>query len=210
MADQLLLDGKYLWEKHSKYLWVLDPGHGGVGPNGYTTAPAKMWKHPDFTIYEGDVNRKITNKLIDMLQGSRIDYAVVADDIEDTPLEQRVVTADNIHRKDKRAIYLSIHSNSGGGEGFEIFTAPGQSDSDTIAKVFEKHYKTKGSTFKWRGLKENNFYVLRKTDCPAILVENLFFDDLIEAKFLMSDDGQSQIAAMIFGAIQECERTQPI
>lgn len=205
MSDQLLLDGKYLWEKKSNFLIIIDPGHGGIGPNGYTTAPAKMWKHPDFTIYEGEINRKIADQLIKLLHGFKIDYAVVADDIEDTPLAERVAKADAIYGKDKRAIYLSIHSNSGGGQGFEIFTAPGQSDSDTIAKVFEKYYKI--TPFKWRGLKEENFYVLRKTDCPAILVENLFFDDLVEAKYLMSEDGQFQIASMMFRAIQELERT---
>lgn len=206
----LLLDGKYLWEKHSTYLWVLDPGHGGEGPNGYTTAPNKMFKHPDFTIYEGVINREITKIVINALQGARIDYAVVADDIEDTPLEARVRAADNVYAKDKRAVYLSIHSNAGGGNGFEIFTGHGQTDSDTIASVFTQVYKNRFPQFKFRGQKEENFYVLRKTDCPAVLLENLFFDDLSEAKYLMSPEGQFKIAAAIIEAIMICEKTKPI
>jgi N-acetylmuramoyl-L-alanine amidase len=215
--SQLLLDGKYLWEKHSKYLWILDPGHGGMGPNGYTTAPAKMFKHDTFTIYEGVVNRDITNKLIGMLQGARIDYAVVADDIEDTPLAQRVSKADAIYGKDKRAIYLSIHSNSGGGSGNEIFTSPGQTKSDKIANIFADTYQKHFHDFKFRADKsdgdadkEADFYVLRKTDCPAILVENLFFDNKKEAEFLLSEEGQIRIAKCLFDAIMMCEQLKPI
>jgi N-acetylmuramoyl-L-alanine amidase len=209
--SQLLLDGKYLWEKKSTYLWCLDPGHGSVDKNGvYTTAPAKMFKHADFTIYEGKVNHDITELVRLGLHAAGIDYAVVADDVEDTSLEQRVVTADNIYKKDKRAVYLSIHSNAGGGNGLEIFTAPGQSDSDSIAQIFAQVYQKRLSKFKWRGLKENNFYVLRKTDCPAILVENLFFDDLEEAKYLNSVAGQKEIAATIIESIMMCEQLKPI
>lgn len=213
----LLLDGKFLWEKFSTYLWCIDPGHGGEGPNGYTTAPAKMWKHPTFTIYEGVVNRGIAGKLIKRLQGARIDYAVMADDIEDTPLQQRVTTADNVFRKDPRAVYLSIHSNSGGGTGNEIFTSPGQTKSDKIGNIFCDTYRRSFPEFKFRqdqadgdADKEADFYVLRKTDCPAILVENLFFDNQKEAEFLLSEEGQERIAKCLFDAIQVCEKLKPI
>jgi len=215
--SQLLLDGKYLWEKHSRYLWCIDPGHGGEGPNGYTTAPAKMFKHDTFTIYEGVINRGIANKLIDMLQGGRIDYAVVADDIEDTSLSHRVTTADNVFKKDKRAIYLAIHSNSGGGSGFELFTSPGQTKSDKIANIFCDSYAKHFPEFKFRADrsdgdadKEADFYVLRKTDCPAILVENLFFDNKKEAEFLLSEEGQTRIAKCLYDAIMMCEQLKPI
>ncbi len=67
-------------------------------------------------------------------------------------------------------------------------------------------YRNFGKMFKFRGLKEEDFYVLRKTDCPAVLVENLFFDDPTEAMFLLSNEGQQFIADMMFKAIQECEK----
>jgi len=208
----LILDGKYLWEGKSHFLWLLDPGHGGMTPEGrYTTAPAKQWKFPDgLMIYEGVVNRQITEFVRQALHAAQIDYAVVADEVEDTSLEQRVRTADAIYGKDKRAVYLSIHSNAGGGEGFELFSGPGQTDSDKIVNVFQAVYRNTFPEFKFRGVKEENFYVLRKTDCPAILVENLFFDNREEAEYLLSTAGQKAIAACIVHAIQECERLKPI
>ena len=54
--------------------------------------------------------------------------------------------------------------------------------------------------------KEENFYVLKQTHCPAILVENLFFDNRKEAEFLLSDAGQTQIAMTLFEAILATEK----
>jgi N-acetylmuramoyl-L-alanine amidase len=205
--SKLLLDGEEQNLGKSKHLWLLDPGHGGMKDGKYTTAPAKMWTFDNgFIVYEGVTNRSITRKLIEHLKSAQIDYAVVADWEEDTSLEQRVHTADAIYAKDKRAVYLSVHSNAGGGAGWEVFTGPGQTESDKFGKVFESVYRRVGSMFKFRGLKEENFYVLRKTDCPAVLVENLFFDNRTEAMFLMSEEGQKFIADMMFQAVKECEK----
>jgi N-acetylmuramoyl-L-alanine amidase len=209
--NQLILDGDFIWIKASAYLWILDAGHGGIDAQGhYTTAPAKMFKFPAFTAYEGAINRAIMHLVRKALIAKRIDYAVVSHPVDDNPLEQRVRMADSIYAKDKRAIYLSIHSNAGGGAGLEIFTGPGQTDSDLIGRVFERFYREMGKAFKFRGLKEENFYVLRKTDCPAILVENLFFDNEEEAKYLLTFAGQQSIANMIVAAIVACETEKPI
>jgi N-acetylmuramoyl-L-alanine amidase len=215
----LLLDGKFLQMKKSNYLWLLDAGHGGLRKDGtYTTAPAKMFKYPDgLVIYEGVVNRAITSLVYKSLEAHTIDFALVYEDIEDTPLSQRVMIADNVYRKDKRAVYLSIHSNAGGGRGVEIFTSPGQTKSDKISEVFCDVYKKHFPEYPFRSDmsdgdadKEANFYVLRKTDCPALLVENFFFDTRSEAEFLLSDEGQKKIAACIVDCIQTCEKTKPI
>jgi N-acetylmuramoyl-L-alanine amidase len=214
----LLLDGDYQWLEESAYLWILDPGHGGLNKDDhYTTAPAKMHRFPEFTIYEGVINRAITELVRKKLMSLRIDYAIVAHPIEDTPLSLRVSRADAAYAKDKRAVYLSIHSNAGGGSGFEIFTSPGQSKSDKIAEIFCDTYKRWFPQYQFRqdladadADKEADFYVLRKTDCPALLVENLFFDNEKEAKFLLSPTGQKSIADCIVQAILTCESTKPI
>lgn len=215
----LLLDKHYLQMGKSTYLWVLDAGHSGVDKNGkYLTAPAKMFTFPDgVTVYEGVINRKIAEIIYLTLEKKQIDFALVYDDVEDTPLSQRVMTADNVYRKDKRAVYLSIHSNAGGGSGFEIFTSPGQTKSDKIANIFCEIYIKNFPQFPFRADKsdgdadkEADFYVLRKTDCPALLVENLFFDNRKDANFLLSEAGQRQIADCIVEAIETCEKLKPI
>lgn len=213
----LLIGQEYLWNRESNYLWIIDAGHGGMDAKGYRTAPAKMFKHPNFTFYEGVTNRDISELVCKRLKSMNIDYAKVYDPIEDTSLQTRVSRADAIYAKDKRAVYLSIHSNSGGGKGFEVFTSPGQTKSDKIAEIFCATYRRSFPGFAFRSDKsdgdadkEADFYVLRKTDCPSILVENLFFDNLEEATYLQSSAGQAAIAKCITDAILECEKVKPI
>lgn len=203
----------------SNFLWILDFGHGGIDSNGkYTTAPAKQHQFPDgLLIQEGVVNRAIGRYVIQDLQFQGIDYAVVSDEVIDTPLETRVHRADAIYATDKRAVYLSIHSNAGGGSGFEIFTSPGQTKSDKIANIFctiyQKHfpdYPFRSDKADGDADKEANFYVLRKTDCPSILVENLFFDNRHEAELLLSEAGQKLIASCILECIETVEKLKPI
>lgn len=208
----LLLDKTYQQNMKSSYMWIIDCGHGGIDSKGnYTTAPAKMHKFPDgLTIFEGVINRGIGKLLYMKLQSADIDFALVYEDVEDTSLSERVRIADSIFMKDSRAIYLSIHSNAGGGSGFEIFTSPGRTKSDRIAGIFEEVYKKSFPNFPFRGLKEEDFYVLRKTDCPSILVENLFFDKRSEAEYLLSPEGQSNIAECLYQCIISCEKLKPI
>lgn len=202
----------------STYTWLLDAGHGGVTPQGnYTTAPAKMHRFDDgLEIREGVINRNITNLLVALLRPRHISYRLVHDAIDDTPLSMRVARADNVFRRNRHAIYLSIHSNAGGGSGFEIFTSPGQTKSDKVAHIFCETYKKHFPHFPFRqdhsdgdADKEADFYVLRKTDCPALLVENLFFDNRNEAEYLLSTAGQTAIANCLLEAISTTEHLKP-
>lgn len=202
----------------SNYKFLLDAGHGGVDKNAYyVTTPKKMFKFPDgLTIYEGVINRQITEKLIKKIEG-RFEYQVISDPVIDLSLQVRVTAADNAFRKDPRCLFLSIHSNAGGGSGFEIFTSKGQTKSDKIAQIFCEVYKRKFPETKFRSDqldgdddKEEDFYVLRKTDCPAVLVENLFFDNRIEAEFLLSERGQERIAECLSESIAQVELLKPV
>lgn len=202
----------------SNYNWLIDAGHGGMKNGVYTTAPAKMHTFPDgLTIYEGIINRAVAKLLLLDLATECIDFKLVYHEEEDYSLSKRVAIADKIFRHDKRAIYLSIHSNAGGGSGFEIFTSPGQTKSDKVANIFCETYQKHFPEFPFRkdlsdgdADKEANFYVLRKTDCPALLVENLFFDNRREAEFLLSEQGQRKIADCLLACIQNVEKLKPI
>jgi N-acetylmuramoyl-L-alanine amidase len=218
MNETLLIGMDYLWRGESNYLWLLDFGHGGMRPDGtYTTAPAKMFRFKEFTICEGIINRAIGKIVVAGLKSLEIDYAMVSDPIEDTPLSIRVSRADAAYAKDKRCVYLSIHSNAGGGSGFEIFTYPGQSKSDKVANIFCEVYQKHFPKYPFRFDKSDGdydkeaaYFVLRKTDCPALLVENLFFDNQKEAEYLISTAGQKAIAGCILDAIKTVEQLRPI
>jgi len=103
-------------------------------------------------------------------------------------------------------------SNAGGGKGFEFFTSPGQTASDNLCKVFVEEYRSMFPEFKFRidvvdgdDDKEANFTMIVAPQCPAILFENLFFDNRIEAEFLLSEIGQERIAQAMFNSILKIE-----
>lgn len=199
-----------------KYHWIIDAGHGGLDSNGhYHTDPkiGKLWEFEDgFTAYEGDINRKIATKLYKMMVGAGIDFSLIYDELEDWSLTKRVLLANSLYAKKPNSILISIHSNAGKGKGFEVFTSPGEDDSDIVAKYFTEAYKKYLSQFPLRkdladgdDDKEAKFTMIIGPKCPAVLVENLFFDNRSEAEFLCSEEGQLKIAATLFAAVTEVE-----
>src|SRR5690554_2819648 len=120
-----------------KYLWLIDAGHGGMKDGKYTTAPNKMHIFNDgYTIYEGVVNRGVAKKLYKKLSEGCVDWALVYDDEIDTHLSSRVQIANRVYEKHSNCILVSLHSNAGGGKGFEIFTSPGETLADPVAEIF--------------------------------------------------------------------------
>ena len=208
----------------SKFHYLIDAGHGGVTDGGtYTTCPNwkcedpstwyKMFVHDGEPIFEGETNRCIANYLAQRLSEKKINFSFIHDSLTDTSLSHRVNIADQVHAANGRCVYISIHSNAGGGRGIEVFTSPGQTRSDRMAEYIYGVYDNAG---KWKmrkdhasdgdNDKEAPFYVLRKTDCPAILVELLFFDDREEAKILKSREGQFELADLLSQGIELIEK----
>ena len=55
------------------------------------------------------------------------------------------------------------------------------------------------------------FYIIKNTNCPAVLTENLFMDTLKpDCEFIMSDAGVETIAQLHFDAIKVIEQTKPV
>lgn len=201
-------------ERKQKYIYVIDAGHGGINHEGkYTTAPAKMFEHPHFTFYEGAFNRRIQSYLFQMLDKEGIKYLKANHQYIDTPLSDRVRVA-NVQKQP--AIFFSIHGNAASSPkatGIEYFTSKGETDSDKIAsKMYEltekyipelrlrKDYTDKDPD------KEADFYVLRKTNCPAVLAEFGFFTNPKEAELMMTSHFQKRCAMIIFDTIKWIEQ----
>lgn len=72
-------------------------------------------------------------------------------------------------------IFISFHWNAGGGTGTETYHYPGSSSGKKLAQKIHPHV-VKAMGFKDRGIKTANFYVLRNTRMPAILIEFGFMD----------------------------------
>jgi N-acetylmuramoyl-L-alanine amidase len=202
----------------SKYIWLIDAGHGGVDAQGNYTTPAKLnkrFKFADgFEVLEGVSNRLIAKELWQRLMAEQIEFKLVYDEVQDWSLTQRVNLANKLQQKHKRCIYLSIHSNAGKGTGFEVFTSPGETISDKLAEVLCNllEQKFKGRFPLRKDLadsdkdKEAKFTVLSETACPSILVEYLFFDNRKDAEFLMSASGRKELVEVTVEWIKQIEK----
>lgn len=85
--------------------------------------------------------------------------------------------------------FISLHCNAYNGlaSGYESYvhpTAPPEeiAIAEAIHTAMAAFYVQKG--FKDRGLKRSDFAVLRETKMPAVLLENLFIDNPVDADFL--------------------------
>lgn len=183
-------------------LVLLDAGHGGIINGQYQTAGKRspVWSDGS-QLFEGEFNRWIVNAIAELLSARRIPYALIAPEQRDVSLKTRV------HRANKYAgepcVYVSVHSNAGGGKGFEVFSSEGTTLSDKLAHFCGEEFKKEFPDRRLRADlrdgdydKDKNFYVLKYTKMPAVLTENFFMDNEEECRsILMSRDGRSKIAA---------------
>lgn len=88
--------------------------------------------------------------------------------------------------------FVSVHINSGGGTGFESYIYSGGVSSATQSLQNTLHTEILAAMGKFgsmtdRGKKQANFVVLRETNMPAVLTENLFIDTAADANLLKNE-----------------------
>lgn len=200
----------------SRYLWLLDAGHGGVINGIPQTAGKRSIDFGEGILYEGVSNRIILSKVKQILDDSCIHNISITDSEKDTPLSVRINRLNSINRGQPKGkcIGLSFHSDAFDKEqanGWSAFTFFGQTKSDKVANILYKHAKK--ARLKLRTDfsdgdpdKEKNLALCRETDFPFVLIENLFMTNKKDYLFLKSEKGQNKLARMIANAIKEIER----
>ncbi len=184
----------------------LDAGHGGLDAEGnYTTAPGKMYRHrqggfhDDGWFYEGVWNRRLSRKVAEKLQNLGVPVVWLSHDYLDLSLQYRVDKANWYHRNFREGILISNHANaslSHRGRGFEVYTTQGETGADPLAELHWNNVNDLlGDRINMRSDesdgdhdKEVNFFILKKTVMPAMLVEHLFFDNYEDAQLLMDEE----------------------
>jgi N-acetylmuramoyl-L-alanine amidase len=200
----------------SKYIWLLDPGHGGIINGVYQTRGKRSPVFPDGSIlYEGVFNRDIARRIKVLCDADGIECENIINSEHDVPLATRVSRASARHAADPRCVFVSIHANAFGdgmtfnsAHGASVFHYMTSKTGKKMAAVLLKHI-IQETGLKSRGVQANmswaNFYVLRNTSMPAILSENGFMTNLEDATNLVKDDFRQKIAMAHFKFIKEME-----
>ena len=191
-------------------LILIDPGHG-------IDTPGK--RSPDGKFLEYLWNRQIADLLLDRFMIMGIDASLVVTETNDISLATRVQRVNRICSKvgASNVILLSIHSNAAGdgskwmsAQGWSCYTSKGETKSDLIAECLYDAFETEFSDRKIRkdmsdGDRdwEENFYILQKSKCPAVLLENFFYDNRDECSWLLKDETKERIVdAIVKGVIK--------
>lgn len=179
---------------------LIDSGHGGFIAGQYQTLGKKFTFADGTTIYEGEFNRAIKARILELLHQQGIPFIDLVPEQKDISLKERVQRANAYHQQYKgKTLFFSIHADAGGGSGSGVFVARKCSKKSlvmaaTAQQSFLKHFPES----RFRGIKPKDFYVLKYTHMPAILLENFFMDNETECKrYLLTKKGRDRIAAYL-------------
>ncbi len=171
-----------------KLVVCIDPGHGA------TTGGKRS---PDSTLMEWEFNRDVAYRLKALLEARGVTcvMTVAQDDQTDPSLASRVQVANSAGNID---LFVSIHANAFGNgwttaNGWEIYVYKKGGVAEVAANSIEEAMKN-ANLLKDRGVKTANFYVIKNTDMPAVLIEHGFYTNQAECERLKDSGFRDQLA----------------
>lgn len=186
---------------------LIDAGHG-------IDTPGK--RSPDGVFREYLWNRQVADLVLTRLKMAGMDADLVVTETNDISLRARAMRVNRVCDRlgASNVLLLSIHANAAGngktwmtGKGWSCYTSPGKTKGDALAECF---YDVFTKAFRERKMRkdlsdgdsdiEASFYILVKTRCPAVLLENFFYDNREECAWLLKEETKARIAdAIVLG-----------
>lgn len=163
----------------------IDAGHGS------NTAGKRS---PDGSLREYEFNRDVANRIKNILVAHGVEVILTCSDDYDIPLQQRCDIANQL----KADYFVSIHANAYGTDwndarGWEVFVVAKGGRAEELAETIHE-YSIAELGLKDRGVKTANFYVLRNTNMPAVLIEHGFYTNKTECALLKDSDFRQKCA----------------
>ena len=170
---------------------------------------------PDGKFREYKYSREVAKAVYDILQsmGYRTIIDIEDDDLglsQSRELSLRCNIVNELVKQYKNCIYVSIHVNAAASDGkwhnatgWEVYTSVGKTKADELATCLYNAAKYNAQDKKMRTDytdgdpdKEAHLYVLKHTNCPAVLTENFFQDNQKDVDYLTSDRGFHEIVRL--------------
>lgn len=179
---------------------TLDPGHGGsdtgaIGPSGYTEKEATL-----------DISRQLASILKEA--GAKVVMTRTTDTDVFAPnasardeLQARV----DIGNKAKSDIFVSVHCNafaSPSANGTQTFYYGGSYQGQLLADSIQNEMVSENGLYN-RGISTCNFYVVKNSYMPAVLIETAFITNYNEEGLLKDPQWQKQLAIAIAKGIDQ-------
>lgn len=183
---------------------VLDAGHGGDDPGKVGVNGAK----------EKEINLAVVQKIQKILEEEGI--SVILTRTKDARLDKNgqeysktedMKTRVQVMNEAKPKLVVSVHQNSYPSEdvkGGQVFYFTHSAESQKYAEIMQEAIRTVDPS-NHRQMKENEtYYLLKKTEVPALIVECGFLSNWEEAEKLIQDSYQEEMAKAIAEGIKSC------
>ena len=167
----------------SKFCVIIDAGHGGS--DGGTVSGK---------IIEKDINLSVALKLKTILEDNNIEVILTRNSDEKMSLAQRTSVANDSNADFFISLHCNYYEDDAQIAGLECYyNSPDATESKAYAESII-HAVSLSNDIKTRDAKTENYYVLRNTQIPAVLVEMGFLSNYSESQKLLSDDYQEILA----------------
>ena len=191
----------------------LDNGHGNNTPGKCSPWSACKVK-PELEFREYAYTRMLVQMIKPRLEALGYEVYVVVPEDTDITLGERCrrinAKVKEAKARGKRTIMVSVHNNAAGNGrewkeayGWSVWTTRGQNNSDILAqcmydeaaKILKQHgQKTRHDTADGDDDYEAGFYIINGSNCPAVLVENMFQDCIKEVQWMLTEEGKDALA----------------
>jgi len=167
---------------------IIDAGHGGHDRGGI----------PGQRIAEKDMTLDVAQRLGNVLAASGYRVVMTRDSDVFVPLPTRVAIANSY----RNAIFVCVHFNATkrmGAGGIETYFY--SRDSLPLASAVH-YYVAGGAPSANRGVRRRGYYVLRKTNVPAVLVECGFLTNPTEGAYAQTASYRQKLAEEIAAGVR--------
>lgn len=185
----------------SQKVIILDAGHGGFDPG----------KVGQDNTLEKDINLSITKKLQVYLEQSgsfilntRVDDTALSDQKREDMNQRK-----NLANEEGVDLFVSIHQNSFPQEsvkGAQVFYYGDSEESKRLAECVQNRLKEIDPNNTREAKSNTDYYLLKKTAVPSIIVECGFLSNIEERNKLKTEEYQEQIAWGVYLGILDYYR----
>lgn len=182
----------FVSKNNDKLKVVIDAGHGGHDA-GFVTNE----------LQEKQITQQIADK-IKNLSGNDVEIILTRSQDDFLSLQERVSLINEM----KPDLVISLHINGNKNEsakGFEIFISKEEEKQKNVKPLAEKLSTTiqNNTSLKNRGINTAPFFILKKSECPSILLEMGFLSNAEDKEVLTSEAGQNTMAQSISNFISD-------
>ena len=190
-------------KKENRKTIIIDAGHGGRDPGKVGTAET----------LEKDINLKIALYLKEILESQNLQVIMTREEDKDlsknsenfkkSDMKERIA----LIQKNNADLVVSIHQNSYTDlnvHGAQCFYYTSSEEGKELASIIQKQIISSTNQTKIREIKSNNdYYLLKHSPLPTVIVECGFLSNPDEEKLLLTKEYQRKMAwAVHLGILQ--------